>query len=133
MKFRLEIVTPFGMYFNQDIDFLNLSSTKGMLGILPNHTPLISDVLLGEIVIRNNGEDHIYATSGGLIKITKEKTILLLDTIESIHDIDIKRAEDAKKRAMDRLNHKENIDIARAMAALDRAINRLKIASKKTN
>lgn len=133
MKFHLEIITPFGTYFNDEIDFLNLSSTKGMLGILPNHTPLISDVSLGEIVIRIDGKDYIHATSGGLIKISKEKTVLLLDTIENINDIDVERAENAKKRALDRLNHKENIDTARAMAALDRAVNRLKIASKKVN
>lgn len=133
MKFLLEITTPYGKYLSKDIDFLEVSSTKGMLGILPNHSPLISDILLGAIKIRNDGVESLYATSSGLIKVENNKVYLLLNSIELIEDINILRAEDAKKRALQRIEEaktNDKIDIARAQAALSRAINRLKLASK---
>lgn len=133
MKFLLEITTPYGKYLSKDIDFLEVSSTKGMLGILPNHSPLISDILLGAIKIRNDGVELLYATSSGLIKVENNKVYLLLNSIELIEDINILRAEDAKKRALQRIEEaktNDKIDIARAQAALSRAINRLKLASK---
>lgn len=133
MKFLLEITTPYGKYLSKDIDFLEVSSTKGMLGILPNHSPLISDVLLGAIKIRNDGVELLYATSGGLLKVENNKVYLLLNSIELVEDISIARAEDAKKRALQRIEEaktNDKIDIARAQAALSRAINRLKLASK---
>ena len=76
MKFRLEITTPYGKYLIKDIDFLEVSSTKGMLGILPNHSPLISDILLGAIKIRNDGVESFYATSGGLLKVENNKVYI---------------------------------------------------------
>lgn len=133
MKFLLEITTPYGKYLSKDIDFLEVSSTKGMLGILPNHSPLISDILLGAIKITNDGVELLYATSGGLLKVENNKVYLLLNSIELVEDISITRAEDAKKRALQRIEEaktNDKIDIARAQAALSRAINRLKLASK---
>lgn len=133
MKFLLEITTPYGKYLSKDIDFLEVSSTKGMLGILPNHSPLISDILLGAIKIRNDGVELLYATSGGLLKVENNKVYLLLNSIELVDDISVTRAEDAKKRALQRIEEaktNDKIDIVRAQAALSRAINRLKLASK---
>lgn len=134
MKLHLQIITPYGIYLEKDVDFLSVVSSTSVLGILPNHSPLISDVLLGEIMIRNDGVEEYFATSGGLLKISKEKTILLLDTIESESQIDIERAENSKKRAQTRLeDFKKGVDIdaARAEASLSRAVNRLKVASRR--
>lgn len=131
--FLLEIITPYGKYLTKQVEYLSLSSSKGMLGILPNHSPLISDVLICEIIIRYSGVEESFACSGGLIKINKEKVVLLLNSIEKASEIDIDRANESKKRALERLSraHKdEMIDIARAEAALSRAINRIKVYSK---
>lgn len=133
MKFLLEIATPFGKYLTTEIEFLELSTSKGMLGILPNHAPLIGDVVLGVVMTRNESIDTYYATSGGLIKIENNKVSLLLNSIELVDDIDSGRAEAAKKRALERLEeakYNDKIDVARAQASLSRAINRLKLCSK---
>ena len=131
--FLLEIITPYGKYYSQEVEFLSLSSSKGVLGILPNHTPLISDVLICEIVIRKDSESDSYSTSGGIINIKKEKVTLLLNSIEHEKEIDIERAKQAKERAKKNLEaakRDSRIDIARAEAALSRAINRIKVYSK---
>ena len=128
--FLLEIITPYGKYYSQEVEFLSLSSSKG---ILPNHTPLISDVLICEIVIRKDSESDSYSTSGGIINIKKEKVTLLLNSIEHEEEIDIERAKQAKERAeknLEAAKRDSRIDIARAEAALSRAINRIKVYSK---
>ncbi|MBR2507480.1 MAG: ATP synthase F1 subunit epsilon [Bacilli bacterium] len=134
MEFRLQIITPYGIYFDKDIDFLNVPSSKGLLGILPKHAPLISDVLLGEIMVRDNDTEKYFATSGGLLKVNEDGVILLLDTVESEDQIDIDRATNSKKRAMDRLEKSkldDKVDVARTQASLSRALNRLKVASRR--
>ena len=131
--FLLEIITPFGKYLSEEVEFLNVLTTRSLLGILPNHTPLISDVLISEMIVKKDGQLTSYAIGGGILNIKKEKVILLLNSIEREDEIDLKRAQDAKKRAEERLKqaHKENeIDIARAEAALSRALNRIKVYSK---
>lgn len=131
--FLLEIITPYGKYFSNEVEFLTVLTTKSLLGILPNHTPLISDVVVSEITIKMNGKTTSYSTSGGLINIKKEKVVLLLDSIERSDEIDIERAKEAQKRAQERLQRAHDdklIDIARAEAALSRALNRIKVYSK---
>lgn len=131
--FLLEIITPFGKYLSEEVEFLNVLTTRSLLGILPNHTPLISDVLISEMIVKKDGQLTSYAIGGGILNIKKEKVILLLNSIEREDEIDLKRAQDAKKRAEERLKqtHKDNeTDIARAEAALSRALNRIKVYSK---
>lgn len=133
MKYvNLEILTPFGKYLiKDDIDLINVPSSKSVLGILPNHAPLVADVLLGIIEIVSNGERVSYATTGGMIYVKKEKVILLLDTIEKGDEIDLARAIAAKERAENRLANKNpNLDETRAKFALSRALNRIKVAEK---
>lgn len=131
--FLLEIITPYGKYFSEQVEFLTVLTSKSLLGILPNHAPLISDVVISEITIKTNGISTAYSTSGGLINIKKEKVVLLLDSIERADEIDIERAKEAQKRAQERLQRAREdklIDIARAEAALSRALNRIKVYSK---
>ncbi len=77
-----------------------------------------------------SGKDKFIATSGGFIDISKEKVLLLLETAEHAEEINKKRAEEAKKRAENRLSQKEGFDMSRAKAALLRAINRLHVANR---
>ena len=133
MKYvNLEILTPFGKYLlKDDVDLINVPSSKSVLGILPNHAPLVADVLLGIIEIVSNGERVNYSTTGGMIYVKKDKVILLLDTIEKGGEIDLARAIAAKERAENRLANKNpNLDETRAKFALSRALNRIKVAEK---
>lgn len=132
-KLHLEILTPYGRYLSTDVDYLGLTSITSALGILPNHTPLITKIEICKIIIKNDGVVSLYATSGGILHIEKgSKAVLLLDSIESSDEIDIDRALKAKERAETLLLNKNNdTDIIRAKAALSRALNRLSIKENK--
>ena len=123
--FLLEIYTPYGKYFDRYVEELVIPTEEYVLGILPNHSPLIAKVRVGHLEIVINGERKVYAHAEGLINVKKESTVLILDSIESKDEIDINRAKEAKRRAEERLKEPLNIDYERAMRALIRANNRI--------
>ena len=125
--FLLEIFTPFGKYFDRYVEELVIQTDDYVLGILPNHTPLVSKVKVSKMYIIQNGDKKCYAIGEGLLNISKDGVTLLLESIESKNDIDIDRAKDAKKRAEQRLATLVNIDVERAQKALNRANNRISV------
>ena len=125
--FLLEIFTPFGKYYDRYVDELVIQTDDYVLGILPNHTPLVSKVKVSKMFIIQNGDRKCYAIGEGLLNISKDGVTLLLESIESKDDIDIDRAKDAKKRAEERLATLVNIDVERAQRALNRANNRISV------
>ena len=125
--FLLEIYTPYGKYFDRYVDELVIQTEEYVLGILPNHAPLIAKVKTNKMEIIQNGERKCYANGEGLINVTSEKVVLILESIEAKNEIDIDRARAAKKRAEERLKEPLNIDVDRATKALIRANNRIEI------
>ena len=125
--FLLEIYTPYGKYFDRYVDELVIQTEEYVLGILPNHTPLIAKVKTSKMEIIQNGEKKCYAIAEGLINVKKDSVVLLLESIESKEEIDIERAKQAKNRAEGLLNERVNIDVERALKALARANNRIAI------
>ena len=125
--FLLEIYTPFGKYFDRYVDELIIQTEEYVLGILPNHAPLIAKVKTSKMEIIQNGNKKCYAIAEGLINVKKDGVVLLLDSIESKDEIDVERAKSAKSRAEERLNEPLNIDIERASKALARALNRIAV------
>lgn len=125
--FLLEIYTPYGKYLDSYVDELIIQTEEYVLGILPNHAPLIAKVKTSKMSIIKDGERKNYANGEGLINVKKDGVILLVNSIESKEDIDIDRAKEAKKRAEERLNNPLNIDVERAQKALIRANNRIEI------
>ena len=123
----LQIYTPYGKYFDGYIDELIVQSEEYVLGILPNHTPLITKVKTSKMEIVQNGEKKCYAIGEGLINVKKDGIVLLLESIESKDQIDIERAKQAKDRAEARLKEPLNIDVERAKRALIRANNRISV------
>ena len=130
--FALDIYTPYGHYLSDQVESLIVSSEEYTIEILPDHAPLISTVIICEIVVMANGEKQVYATSGGIIKVKDNKVELLLHTIESPDEIDLPRAEAAKERAENRLSNGnlEPIMITRSKLALARAINRINVKKR---
>lgn len=127
-----KIITPEGIFLEDQADIINLPLTKGMTGILPNHHPLVSMIEIGKLSYRKGKENHDFAIAGGILYVKKEETIILADAIEYKEEIDPERATRAKERASKRLEEKNlDIDIPRAELALKRALNRLKISSDK--
>ena len=131
--FPLLILTPYGRYFEGNVEFLEVHSEDYNLGILPHHAPIISTVAVSKVVIRMGGNELKYAVGGGVLHVTKEETKLILDSIERADEIDVQRAQQAKERAEKRLKESataDEIDINRAKLALLKALNRLSVSSK---
>lgn len=129
---NLEIFTPYAKYFSGEVEYIEVLSEKYRLGIYPEHAPLITTVVVSHVILRINGEDIKYATSGGVMYIKDNNEVtLLLESIEKSDEIDIERAIKAKERAEERLNHiNDTIDVKRAQAALSRALNRISAFEK---
>ena len=128
-KFHLDIITPNGNFSLGKIDYLRAPSTDGLFGVLARHIPAIIAIDTGIIKIMIDGKDEYYATSGGYADIKKENVLLVLETAENASKIDIKRSEEAIKRATKYLNNpKEDLD--RAKKAIERAKVRISVAKK---
>ncbi len=129
-KIRLRIVTPTKELYNDYADMVIMRGTNGDLGILKGHQPLTTTLDYGLLRIKNNEKELVSTLFGGFVDVTPENITILTDSAEWVEDIDVKRAEEAKKRAEERLNSKDsNIDFLRAELALKRA--NLRLSSKK--
>lgn len=126
-NFRLKIVTPKGIYKEADIEILNIRTTAGQMGILASHLPLASGLEISEMNYVENGQRKHYSIAGGFVYVGEEETTLIVNAIESPEEIDLNRAEEAKKRAEKRLSHKSDIDVQRAEIALKRALTRINV------
>ena len=127
-KLTISILTPTGRYLRTTADYLGVTTTSGAVGILPNHAPLIAKIDISELTIKDEGNVTIYAVSGGLMNVKENSEIsLLVNAIERFDEIDISRAESAKKRAEERLEKANENDVMRAKAALARALNRIAV------
>jgi len=130
--FRLEIVTAERMVYSDDIDALVAWGVEGQLGILPHHAPLMTMLQPGDLMIRKNKEEEYLAISGGFLEVRPGKVIILADACERVDEIDIARAEEAKKRAQETMRAAPlSADAAAAEAALRRSLARLKVAEKR--
>ena len=131
MAFKLVILTPRKKFFEGEVSLLNIITLAGETGILANHYPLISVIKTGALHFKVDQENRYFATSGGVISVQKDQTVLLLETIERPEDIDITRAQLAKQRAENLLKDLSGeTDILRAEAALSRALNRIDVYHK---
>ena len=129
--FHIDVYTPTGKYLSTDADFLKVKSPLSVLGILPNHAPLITTLEICKMTIRIGNKEDNYAISGGVMHIKKDhNVVLMLDAIESVEEIDLERALEAKRRAEERLSSQEEVDVTRAKAALNRALNRISIKNE---
>ena len=127
-NFEVSIYTPYGKYLSMTADFLSVKASNGVLGILPNHAPLITELEISKLIIKNGSSTLKFAISGGLLHI-KEGTqiVIMTPSIERSDEIDKSRALAAKERAEKRLLEAQDIDVLRAKAALARALNRLSV------
>ena len=126
--FQVKIVTPKGIYRTSEIEMLNVRTKMGQIGILANHMPLASAIEISEMNMIQNGNREEFAIAGGFIYVGEDETTIIANAIESQNEIDVERAQDAKKRAEERISKKSaDIDMIRAEAALKRAIVRIHV------
>jgi len=129
---RLEIVTAEGTVFADDVNEVVAWGIEGQLGILPHHAPLMTMLQPGDLLIRKDNEEHYLAISGGFLEVRPDKVIILADACERAEEIDIERAEAARRRADEILKTRPpDVDTAAAEAALRRSLARIRTAEKR--
>jgi F-type H+-transporting ATPase subunit epsilon len=129
---RLEIVTAERVVFSEDVDVVIAPGIEGQLGVLPHHAPLMTTLMPGELLVRKGGEEFSLAISGGFIEVRPDRIIVLADAAERVEEIDVARAEEAKRRAEERLKAPTaGVDLLRAEAALRRSLTRLQVAARR--
>jgi F-type H+-transporting ATPase subunit epsilon len=126
----LDIVTAERMVYYDNVDMVIAPGFEGQLGILPHHTPLMTTLLPGELRVKKGDEEVSLAISGGFLEVRPDRVVVLADAAERAEEIDVERAEEARKRARERLSQElePGIDGARVEAALRRSLARLKVA-----
>lgn len=123
---KVEIITPDRQFYDGDVTMVELTTTEGDIGVYPQHIPLTAVVAPGELKIHEENEIKRAALMSGFITITPEKVTILAEVVEWPHEIDFDRAEEARKRAEERLGSRAGeIDVLRAEMALKRALVRL--------
>jgi F-type H+-transporting ATPase subunit epsilon len=128
---KLDIVTAERVVYSADVDEVIAPGAEGQLGILPHHTPLMTILQAGELVVRKGGQEDSLAISGGFLEVRPDHVIILADQAERAEEIDTARAEEARKRAEERLKQRPaGMDETRTEAALRRALVRLQVAEK---
>lgn len=129
---RLDIVTAEREVFSGEVDEVVAWGVEGQMGILPHHAPLMTMLRPGELFIRKGGEGEYLAITGGFLEVRPDRITILADACERSEEIDVERAEAAKRRAEETLKTRPpEVDIAATEAALRRSLARLKVAEKK--
>ncbi len=125
---KLEIVTPDGQVFSDDVDMVTLPGLEGEMGIYANHVPLLTQIAPGEIIARQGPEDFFLAIGEGFVEITGERVAILADMAIRAENIDEAKAEEARRRAEARLAEKlDDEEAASVNAALAHSLAQLKV------
>jgi F-type H+-transporting ATPase subunit epsilon len=132
-SFSLEIIAPNRVVFQGDVTSVSAPGTRGSFQVLYNHAPFLSSLTPGPVKVKApDGTDMVYATGGGFFEVRGNKAVVLVESAELPSEIDVARAQEAKKRAEQRLkSHDPSVDTVRAELALARAIHRLRLTGKK--
>lgn len=131
-KLRLEIVTPYGSIFSDEVDEISAAGSEGEFGVFPQHAPFITMLKTGMLTCKKGSENLIFFVSGGYAEVGPDRVVILGDSAERSEDIDVERAKAAMKRAEERLKKIDDVDFARATASLERSTIRVQIAEKHT-
>ncbi len=129
-KLKLEIVTPHGLVYSDEVDEVIAPGSEGEFGVLPQHIPFLTTLKIGMLTYKKGNETGHFFVNWGYAEVGPEKVLILADSAEKSEDIDIERAIAAKKRAEERLKKEENFDQARTTAAINRAVTRTQVADK---
>lgn len=125
---RLEIVTPDSKAYSEDVEMVTLPGIEGEMGIYPQHVPLLTQIVPGEVIARKDGRDHFLAVGEGFVEITGERVAIMADMAIRAENIDEARAEEARRRAESRLAEQlDDEESAMVSAALSHSLAQLKV------
>jgi F-type H+-transporting ATPase subunit epsilon len=126
MTIQCDIVTQERTVFSEQVDFVSLPAAEGVMGILPNHAPLLTSLRFGEVMVRRERDEQFFAIGGGFAEIQPDHVIILADSAEHAEEIDIERAEQARQKAEELMEEGVSVDSAR-YAQIDAALKRAQI------
>lgn len=130
-SFHLEIISADRIFYQGECEHLVITAIDGLIGIMYGHEPLVTSLPTGELKYMTDGKWHYASISEGFIQVMPESSIILADSCELPEEIDVKRAEEARQRAEEKLRQKQSImEYYHTQAALNRAMNRLKVSQK---
>jgi F-type H+-transporting ATPase subunit epsilon len=125
---KLEIVTPEETVYSEDVEMVTLPSLSGQIGVYPLHTPLMTQMVPGEIIVHKNGHDMFIASGEGLIEVTSDRVSVLTDLAVAADRIDEAKVEEARRRAEARLREKlSDEEVASVNASLARSLAQLHV------
>lgn len=133
LKIKFKIVTPEKTVFEDIVNQATLPTTDGEVTILPNHRSYIASLKAGELMLRKGEEEILLSISGGFIEFHSNELIVLADTAERAEEIDLKRAEEGRRKAEELKNQKISMDeneYARVAAAIQKESARIRVARK---
>jgi F-type H+-transporting ATPase subunit epsilon len=123
---KLEIVTPDGTAYSEDVELVMLPGVEGQMGIYPGHVPLMTPMVPGEIGVRKDGRDYFFAVGEGLIEIIGDHVTILTDMATAAEEIDEAKVEEARQRAEASLREKlSDEEVASVNASLTRFLAQL--------
>jgi F-type H+-transporting ATPase subunit epsilon len=129
---KLEIVTPDARVYSEDVEMVTLPAVEGEMGIYPQHLPLLTQLVPGEITVRKDGRDHFLAVGEGFVEITAERVAIMTDMALRAENIDETKAEEARRRAEARLAEQlDDEETAMVSAALAHSLAQLKVKRRK--
>jgi F-type H+-transporting ATPase subunit epsilon len=125
---KLEIVTPDAKAYSEDVEMVTLPGAEGEMGIYPQHVPVLTQIVPGEIIARKDGRDHFLAVGEGFVEITGQRVAIMTDMAIRAENVDEAKAEEARQRAEARLaEHLDEEEAAMVSAALAHSLAQLKV------
>jgi F-type H+-transporting ATPase subunit epsilon len=129
---KLEIVTPEGIVYSQDVEMVTLEGVEGEMGILPHHVKLMTQLVPGEMIVIKGGREELLAVGEGLVEVTGKRVSILTDMAIAADRIDEAKAEEARQRAAARLREKiSDEEVASVNASLARSLAQLRVKRRR--
>jgi F-type H+-transporting ATPase subunit epsilon len=125
---KLEIITPDEVAYSEDVEMVTLPGIEGQFGVYPQHLPLMTQVVPGEIIVRKDGRDQSLAIGEGMVEVAADHVAVLTDMAIAAEKIDLAKVEEARQRAEARLQEKlSDEEVASVNAALAHSLAQLHV------
>jgi len=127
MPLHVEVVAAERSILSEEADEVQADTTQGQIGILPRHAPMLTILVAGTVRLIRGDDEEILAVGGGFLEVVENNVVVLADSAERAEEIDVARAEEARRRAAERLQGRgPDLDHDRARASLARSLSRLR-------
>lgn len=134
MPLHCEIITQERKLFDEDVDIVIAPAAAGKMAILPQHAPIVAQLDFGELTVRIGGAEQHFAIGGGVLQVNEDRVLVLADSAEQADEIDVQRAEEARRRAQQLMEEglpEEPADYAALEAQIRRANLLLKVGRRR--